>query len=112
MRNVALQNQGTTCKASSNYPGFTCYHAIDGRLGDGPNAEWASYGDGTNAWITLTLPHEYWIVKMKITPRRFDFDRAKEVKVSFDSTQMEVYLIFECVALLFTVSFSFSFLSV
>lgn len=84
---MVLSRNGTWCKASSSYTGYSCKGAIDGKYGTGGGAEWASNGEGVGAAIQLTFPEEYRIVRMKIVTRdSLTKDRAEDVVVLFSDT--------------------------
>ena len=87
-RNIALSTEGSNCTASTSYKNYSCYGAIDGRLGSGPNYEWASGTEGTGAWIQITLPRPIYVIRITPTNRYSgNGDGVKRAAVLFDNSQ-------------------------
>ena len=87
-RNVALYSQGSSCTSSSSYHGFTCRGVIDGRFGINSIYEWISVGEGSKAWIQITLFRPVYVIRIMAINR--DSGRGDEVKraaVLFDNNQ-------------------------
>lgn len=83
MRNIALQTNGGSCSASSEYDdNYLCENAIDGQLGD--HQDWASKQEGPGAWIKVNFNQTYKIVGFELRNRnKGGSDIARETKIEF-----------------------------
>ncbi len=79
---ILVNMTGATCTASSEHPGYECRKAFDGSLTPGTN-EWSSYGDGDNAWILITFPHQLYITEVTLVQRCFYGDQSSIVRMEF-----------------------------
>ena len=81
-----MSTKGTTCTSSSEISGYSCYGAINRLYGTGRGVEWVSNGEGVGAWLQLTLPQTYSIVRMKVVTRATAAnDQARDVQINFTS---------------------------
>ena len=91
--NIARQDFGSTCTASSEYndPDFACENAIDGDINPfNTGSEWASNGQGVGAWIQINFPGTYQIVSIGFLPRCAQDMQITSVEATFSDSSREL----------------------
>ncbi len=91
--NVALQNAGATCEASSQiYNAVRCSGALDGVTSGGFQKLWhTKLGETNDTWINITFNQMYRLVYARFMSSFRDTDGFKDILLTFsDGTNAQV----------------------